>query len=166
MDRIKAAGVRVKLDDSDGSPGWKFAEHEMRGVPLRIELGPKDLEEGKFIAVRRDNGEKLQVALAEAERRVPELLDDVQRGLFDKAKRNLEDNTHEARTLPDARQIIAEHGGFLKTMWCGDPVCEQRMKDEAGVSSRCLPFEQEHLGDTCPVCGGSADKMVVWGVAY
>ncbi len=166
VERLKKAGVRVKSDLGDQSPGWKFAEHEMKGVPLRIEIGPKDIENDQCVAVRRDNREKVFIPLSELETRIPEVLADVQQGLFDKAKKNLTDNTRPAATLDDVKAVMREHGGFVKTMWCGDLACELKMKEEAGVSSRCIPFEQEHIGDTCVCCGKPADKMVIWGVAY
>lgn len=164
--RLKAAGLRVKSDISDQSPGWKFAEYEMKGVPLRIEIGPKDIANGNCVAVRRDNGEKLQVALSELETIIPSILRDVQKGLYEKAKKNLTDNIRPASTPEESKGIIAENGGFIKTMWCGSLDCELKMKEVAGVSSRCMPFEQEHIGDTCVVCGKPADIMVIWGVAY
>ena len=164
--RLKAAGVRVKIDDGDQSPGWKFAQYEMKGIPLRIELGPKDIEAGQLTAVRRDNGEKIPVALSDAETKIPELLEAVQTGLYDKAKRNLTENIRSATSLDEAKDIMENRGGFIKTMWCGDLACELAMKEQVGVSSRCIPFEQEQVGDTCPVCGKKADKMVIWGVAY
>ena len=164
--RLKAAGVRVKMDDSDQSPGWKFAQYEMKGIPLRIELGPKDIEAGQLMAVRRDNGEKIPVALDDAETVIPELLEAVQLGLYEKAKRNLTENIRPATSVDEAKQITETHGGFIKTMWCGDLACELAMKEQVGVSSRCIPFEQEHVSDTCPVCGKNFDTMVIWGVAY
>jgi prolyl-tRNA synthetase len=164
VSRLKAVGLRVKSDTSDQSPGWKFAQSEMKGVPLRI--GPKDIENGRCVAVRRDSGEKITVALSELEKRIPELLDDVHAGLYNKAKKNLTDNIRPVKTLAEARDTVVSHGGFIKAMWCGDLECELKMKEEAGVSSRCIPFEQEHVGDTCVCCGKPADKMVVWGVAY
>ena len=167
VERLKAAGIRVKGDFSDNSPGWKFAEWEMKGVPLRLELGPRDIEAGVCVAARRDNGEKVTVSLDELETGIPALLEAVQQGLFDKAKRNLDEHTYTAQTVDEVKDVIENRGGgFIKTMWCGDEACELKMKELAGVSSRCMPFEQEHLGDTCPVCGRAAKKMVVWGVAY
>jgi prolyl-tRNA synthetase len=164
---LKAAGLRVKGDFSDNSPGWKFAEWEMKGVPLRLELGPRDIEAGTCVAVRRDSGEKVSLALAELETAVPALLEDIQKGLFEKAKKNLEEHTYAAQTPAEVKDIIENRGGgFVKTMWCGDEACELKMKDLAGVSSRCIPFEQEHLGDVCPVCGKPAKTMIIWGVAY
>ena len=166
MDRLVKAGFRVKMDDSDQSAGWKFAEYEMKGVPLRLEMGPKDMEKNQCVLVRRDNGEKSFVSLDGIEETVKTMLDAVQQGLFDKAKRNLEDNTYASSTVEEVKEKMATQGGFAKTMWCGDEACELKMKEIAGVSSRCIPLEQEHLGDVCPICGKPAKHMVYWGVAY
>jgi prolyl-tRNA synthetase len=114
MTRLKKAGIRVKIDDSDQSPGWKFAEYEMKGIPLRLEIGPKDIENDQCVAVRRDNGEKTFVALGALEQRIPELLDGVQAGLYEKAKKNLTENTRPAHSLEEAKAILAEKGGFIK----------------------------------------------------
>ena len=166
MARLKAAGIRVKMDASDNSPGWKFAEYEMKGVPLRLELGPKDIEKNQCVLARRDSGEKSFVSLDNIEETVKTMLDAVQQGLFDKAKRNLDENTYACATLEEVKEKMASQGGFAKTMWCGELACELKMKEEAGVSSRCIPLEQEHLGDTCACCGKPAKHMVYWGVAY
>ncbi len=165
-DRLKAAGVRVKIDVSEQSPGWKFAEYEMKGIPLRIEIGPRDIENNQCMTARRDSGEKQVVSLDELETAIPALLEDIQTGLFNKALANRENNTWSATTMEEAKEIIDTKGGFIKTMWCGDLECEMKMKEDVGVSSRCIPFEQEHISDTCPCCGKPAEKMVVWGVAY
>jgi len=164
--RLKTAGVRVKSDLSDQSPGWKFAEHEMKGVPLRIEIGPKDIENDQCVAAMRWSGDKISVPLSELETRVPELLDEIQKNLYDRAKENLIQNTRSAASLDDLKAILKEHGGFVKTMWCGNRECELKMKEEAGVTSRCIPFRQERVGDVCPICGKPSDTMIVWGVAY
>jgi len=164
--QLKAAGIRVKCDKSDQSPGWKFAEHEMKGVPLRVEIGPKDIENNQCVAARRDSGEKCSIPLGELEVQVKALLEEIQVSLYNKAKKNLEQNTRSAKTLDEVKEIITGQGGFIETMWCGSEQCEQKMKDEAGVSSRCIPFEQKNVGDKCAACGGKAEKMVVWGVAY
>ncbi len=164
--RLKAAGLRVKGDFSDNSPGWKFAQYEMKGVPVRVEIGPKDIENGQCVAVRRDNGEKIVVALDGLEARIPEILKDVHKGMFDKAKKNLDEHTYCAHSLAEAKALQEENGGFIKTMWCGDLACEMAMKEQAGMSSRCIPFAQEHVDDVCAVCGKPADKMIIWGVAY
>lgn len=164
VQRLQAIGVRVKADFSDNSPGWKFAQYEMKGVPLRIEIGPKDLEKGQFVAARRDNGEKTFLSLDALEQAVPALLEDIHQSLFRKAKENLDSHTQPAATMEEARERSQD--GFIKTMWCGDLACEEKMKQDVGVSSRCIPFQQEKLGDVCPCCGRPAKTMVVWGVAY
>ena len=166
MDRLKKAGFRVKMDDSEQSPGWKFAEYEMKGVPLRLELGPKDMEKNQCVLARRDSGEKTFVSLDGIEETVASMLDSIHDGLYARAKKNLEEHTYPAFSLEEARAIQQEKGGFIKTMWCGDLECELKMKEEAGMSSRCIPFEQEHLGDVCPICGKPAKHMIYWGVAY
>ena len=166
MDRLKAAGFRVQMDDSDQSPGWKFAQYEMKGVPLRLELGPNDMEKNQCVLVRRDSGEKTFVSLDGIEETVAKMLDDIHDGLYARAKRNLEENTFPAFSLDEAKAIQEEKGGFIKTMWCGSLECEMKMKEEAGMTSRCIPFAQERLGDTCAICGKPAQKMIYWGVAY
>lgn len=166
-DRIQSLGLRVKCDDSDQSNGWKYAEYEMKGVPLRVEIGPKDLEKGQCVIARRDTGEKYFVALEELETKVPELLKAVHTNLYESAKKRLEENTYTCETLEEVKEAMAKRGGFAETMWCGDLECELAMKEKAGVSSRCMPLEQKKIGQCkCAVCGKPADKMVVWGVAY
>lgn len=166
VSRLRALGLRVKGDFSDNSPGWKFAEYEMKGVPLRLEIGPRDIEQGHCVAVRRDNGEKATIALDELEAQVPALLDAIHDGMFAKAKANLDDNTFAATSLEETKEIVETKGGFVKTMWCGSLDCELAMKEKAGVTSRCIPFVQDHIGDVCAVCGKPADTMIIWGVAY
>ena len=166
MERLRRSGFRVKMDASDNSPGWKFAEYEMKGVPLRLELGPKDMEKGQCVLVRRDSGEKSFVPLDGIEDTVANMLEDIHKGLYAKAKKNLEENTYPCATLAEVKEKMASRGGFAKTMWCGELECELKMKEEAGVSSRCIPFQQEKLGDVCACCGKPAEKMVYWGVAY
>ena len=162
-DRLKEAGLRVKMDDSDSSMGWKCAEYEMKGVPLRVECGPRDLENGQCVIVRRTDREKIFVKLESA---VAEQLRVVQQQMYDKAKKNLDEHIYTAYSLEEAKRLQEENGGYIKTMWCGDLECELKMKEVAGMSSRCIPFRQEHLADTCPCCGKPATKMVYWGVAY
>ena len=166
FDSLKAAGVRVKIDTSDNSLGWKCAQYEMKGVPVRVEIGPRDIEAGQCVLVRRNDGEKTVVALENLEAAVAEQLELVQKGMFEKAKQNLDNHIYEAHSLEEAKQLQAEHGGFIKTMWCGELECELKMKEEGGMSSRCMPLKQEHLGDTCPICGKPAKKMIYWGIAY
>ena len=164
--RLANAGFRVRSDVSEQSPGWKFAEYEMKGIPLRVEMGPRDIENGQCVMVRRDNGEKVTVNLTELEDKASSLLDDIQRNLYDMAKKNLEENTFSATSVEQVKEIVDTKGGFVKMMWCGDLECELKMKEEAGVSSRCIPYVQEHIGDVCPCCGKPAKHRVVWGVAY
>ena len=157
---------RVKLDNSDNSPGWKFSQWEMKGVPLRLEIGPKDIEKNQCVLVRRDTREKIFVSLDELETKVPEILDALAKDLYQKAMENRLNRTWSATTFDEVKELAATHTGFIKTMWCGDLACEMKMKEEAGLSSRCMPFEQEQLSDVCPCCGKPAKKMVVWGIAY
>ena len=166
LDRLKAAGIRARIDASNNSMGWKCAQWEMKGVPVRLEIGPRDIENNVCMAVRRDNGEKVTIGLDELEAMIPQVLDQVQQGLFDKAKENLDSHIFAASSVEEAKALQEEHGGFIKTMWCGDLACEEKMKEEAGMSSRCIPFEQEDLGDTCPCCGKPAKHMIYWGIAY
>ena len=163
---LSAAGLRVKVDDSDNSLGWKCAQWEMKGVPLRVEIGPRDIENGQCCMVRRDNREKSFIDLADAPAAAENLLQAVHDGLYARALKNLQENTYVAHSLEEAKQIQETKGGFIKTMWCGELDCELKMKEEAGMSSRCIPFAQEHLGDTCAICGKPAKKMIYWGVAY
>ena len=164
--RLKEAGFRVKVDDSDNSMGWKCAQYEMKGVPVRVECGPRDLENDQCILVRRNDGEKTTVRLENLEKAVAEQLALVHAGMYEKAKKDLEAHIYAASSLEEAKALQQEHGGFIKTMWCGDEACEVRMKEEGGMSSRCIPFHQEHLSDTCAICGKPAKKMIYWGIAY
>ncbi|MBR4131544.1 MAG: proline--tRNA ligase [Oscillospiraceae bacterium] len=165
-DSLSAAGLRVKVDDSDNSLGWKCAQWEMKGVPLRVEIGPRDIENGQCCMVRRDNREKSFIDLSDAPAAAESLLQAVHDGLYERALKNLQENTYVAHSLEEAKEIQETKGGFIKTMWCGDLECELKMKEEAGMSSRCVPFAQEQLGDTCAICGKPAKKMIYWGVAY
>ena len=164
--RLEAAGVRVKLEDSEQSPGWKFAQYEMKGVPLRLEIGPKDIEADQCVLVRRNDGEKLPTALSDLESAVQTQLETVHDMMYQKALENLQEHTYEAYSIEEAKQLQAEKGGFIKTMWCGDLECELKMKEEGGMSSRCMPLEQEQLSDVCPICGRKAKHSIIWGVAY
>lgn len=158
--------VRVKMDVSDNSPGWKFAEYEMKGVPLRLEIGPKDMENSQCVLVRRDNREKTIVPLDELEARIPELLQAVHDGLYEKALHRRESMTYTAHDLEEMKEIADQKPGLIRAMWCGDLECELKLKEVAGVSSRCMPFEQASVGETCVCCGKPAKSLVVWGKAY
>lgn len=157
---------RADIDLSDNSPGWKFAQYEMKGVPLRLEIGPKDIEKGQCVLVRRDTREKTVVALDELETVIPQLLTAIRDHLFQSAKENRERRTFTARTMEELVKIAGEESGYIKAMWCGDQACEEKLKEVAGVSSRCIPFEQEQLSDRCVCCGKPAQSMVYWGKAY
>ena len=165
-ERLLAAGLRVSLDDSDNSMGWKCAQYEMKGVPLRVEIGPRDMENGQCVLVRRNDGEKIVVALADLESAVSEQLQLVHDGMFEKAKKNLDEHIFAASSIEEAKELQEKNGGFIKTMWCGEEQCELAMKEKAGMSSRCIPFEQENLGEVCACCGKPARHMIYWGVAY
>lgn len=158
--------ARVKLDDSDNSPGWKFSEYEMKGVPLRLEIGPKDIEKDQCVLVRRDNREKAFVPLAELESAIPALLADIAAALYDKAAANMTQRSWDCATMEDVLATAASRTGFMYTMWCGDEACEDSMKEQTGYASQCVPFEQRQIADTCPICGKKAQHMVLWGKAY
>ena len=158
---------RAKIDLGEQSPGWKFAEYEMKGVPLRLELGPRDIEAGQCVIVRRDTREKTVVPLDELEIRVTQLLSAVRDGMYEKALQNREKRTYACTSIDEINAALAKNGdGFVKAMWCGDEACEDRVKELTGVGSRCIPFAQEHLSDTCVCCGKPAHQLVYWGKAY
>ncbi len=165
---LKNAGVRVKLDDSDNSAGWKFAEYEMRGVPVRIEIGPRDIENGQCMIALRYNGEKFPAPLETITDTVLDLLNNkIPHGMYDKALENRKNKTYKCRTPQEIIQQLQEKGdGFVEAMWCGSEECEDKIKELTGVGSRCIPFEQEHIADTCVCCGKPAKCMVLWGKAY
>lgn len=158
--------ARVKIDDSDRSPGWKFAEYEMRGVPLRLELGPKDIEKNQCVLVRRDSGEKIFVSLDELPEKIPALLEDITTSLYNKALARRENMTYTAETLDEMIKTAEEKPGFIKAYWCGDRECEDKLKEVAGVSSRCLPLNEKHGEGKCVCCGKPTDKLLYWGKAY
>ena len=158
--------LRVLVDKRDLGGGAKKWEWVKKGVPVRLEVGPRDIENGQCVLVRRDTREKQFVKFDELATAIPAAMDALAKDLYDRALENREKRTYSATTMDEIKQIAKEHTGFIKTMWCGDLACEEAMKEQAGLSSRCMPFAQEHLSDVCPVCGKPAQKMVVWGVAY
>ena len=164
-DRLKAV-ARVKLDDSDNSPGWKFSQYEMKGVPLRLEIGPKDIEQNQCVLVRRDNREKTVVSLDELGTAIPAALQAVHDGLYAKALANREAKTYTAHNWEEFLEIANAGNGFIKAMWCGDEACENKIKDMTGIKSRCIPFGEEHISDTCVCCGKPAKHMLYWGRQY
>ena len=163
---LAKAGLRVKLDDSEKSPGWKFSEQEMRGIPVRIELGPKDIEAGVAVIVRRDTREKITANIDELAEKVAEVLETEQHDMLERARTHRENHTYDAVTKEEFKQIADEKPGFIRAMWCGCQECEDAIKEDFGVTSRCIPFKQVKLSDTCVYCGKPATKMVYWGKAY
>ncbi len=160
------ASFRVKLDDSEKSPGWKFSEYEMRGVPVRLEIGPKDIENNQAVLVSRLTREKIFVSLDNIEEEIGKLLEKIQNDMYNAALENRNSKTSVATDYEDFKKIVAEKGGFVKAMWCGNVECEEKIKEDTTATSRCMPFEQENLSDTCICCGKKANKMVYWGKAY
>ena len=164
-DRL-STGFRVKVDDTDKSPGWKFSEQEMRGIPVRIEIGPKDIEANQAVVVRRDTREKIVVCLDELETKVGEILDTMQNEMLERARVHRDEHTSVATTYDEFKDAVANKPGFIKAMWCGDEACEVKIKEDTTATSRCMPFEQEVLSDKCVCCGKPAKTMVYWGKAY
>lgn len=165
-DRLKKI-CRAKIDASNNTPGWKFAEYEMKGVPIRLEIGPKDIENNQCVIVTRHNREKTFVSLDELEAMIPQKLEEVRNGIYNAALENRERRTYICNTLDEITKSLEENGdGFVKAMWCGDEACEDKVKDITGVGSRCIPLEQEQLSDTCVCCGKPAKHMLYWGKAY
>ena len=164
--RDRLSGFRVKVDDTDKSPGWKFSECEMRGIPLRVEIGPKDLAANQAVLVRRDTHEKTNVSLDNLEEEVSRMLDTIQSDMLERARKHRDTHTSQAVTWDEFVETVDNKPGFVKAMWCGDLACEEKIKEVTGATSRCMPFAQEHLSDTCVCCGRPAKKMVYWGRAY
>jgi prolyl-tRNA synthetase len=162
----KLGAFRVKVDDTDKSPGWKFSEQEMRGIPIRIEIGPKDIEANQAIIVRRDTREKTIVSLDNIEESVAIILDSMQNEMLERARLHRDSHTSSAKNYEDFKETVANKPGFVKAMWCGDRACEDKIKEDTGATSRCMPFEQEEITDTCVCCGKKAKAMVYWGKAY
>ena len=158
---------RMELDVREQySPGYKFNDWEMRGVPVRIELGPRDIENGKCVVVRRDTLEKIEVELSQIKEKLQGILEEIQTNMFEICKQRLKEKTTVATTMEEFSKNMEENQGFIKAMWCGDEACEDKIKELTGAKSRCIPFEEEHLADTCVCCGKKAKNMVVWGRQY
>ena len=163
---LEEENIRVKFDDSDKTPGWKFAEYEMKGVPLRIEVGPRDLERGECVLCKRVDESKTPVAIEGLAKTIPSLLHDIHEAMYAKAKAHLEKNCTEVHSMDELKAVL-DKGGYAKAMWCGKRECEDRIKEETnGGTSRCLPFDQTPHGDTCVCCGEHADKVVYFAKAY
>ena len=167
FEKLKSSKYRVNLDDRDQySPGYKFNDWEMRGVPLRIELGPKDIENNKCVVVRRDTQEKIEVSLEEIETKLQVILEEIQNNMFKMCQDIVKTRTNVAMNMDEFVQKLEENQGYIKTMWCGDAECEENIHKQTGAKSRCIPFNQEKLSDVCVCCGKKATKMVYWGRQY
>lgn len=157
---------RVNIDASDKKPGWKFNEYEMKGIPVRIEIGPKDIEKEQVVLARRDTGDKEFVPLSELEERLPVLLDEIQQNLYNQALEHRNQKTSTATTMDEFKNVLQENPGFIKAMWCGDEACEDKIKEDTQATARLIPFEQEKVADNCICCGRKAKEMVYWARAY
>lgn len=158
---------RVELDLREQySPGYKFNDWEMRGVPVRIEIGPRDIEANKCVVVRRDTAEKIDVSLDELSEKLGDILETIQKNMYEECKKNVEKKTTIATNMDEFIENLNDNQGYVKTMWCGDAECEEKIHELTGAKSRCIPFEQEKISDKCVYCGKPADKMVVWGRQY
>lgn len=166
LKQLLSANFRVKVDDTDKSPGWKFSEQEMRGIPVRVEIGPKDIQANKCILVRRDTREKMEVALDELEGKLAELMEKIQSEMLERARAHRDSHISSAVNMEEFAKNLEEKPGFIKAMWCGEQACEDLIKEQTGATSRCMPFEQETISDKCVCCGKPAAKMVYWGRAY
>lgn len=161
------AGIKAGLDDTDKSPGWKFSEQEMRGIPVRVELGPKDIAAGKCVLVRRDTREKIECALEDVAQTVKELLDTIQKEMFERAKEHRDTHIYDAHNYEEFKRTVNNKPGFIRGMWCGEQACEDKIKEETTATSRCMPFnDQEQISDVCVCCGKPAHKLIYWGKAY
>lgn len=160
------ASVRVDIDASEKKPGWKFNESEINGIPIRLEIGPKDIEEKKVVLVRRDTGEKIHVAIEQVETEISRLLRDIQKALYDKALSHRLNKTTIATNMDEFKDTLLHHGGFIKAMWCGDQACEDQIKEDTQATSRCIPFDEEAVTDSCVYCGKAASELVYWAKAY
>ncbi len=167
LKKLKNIGIRTKIDDSEKSPGFKYAEQEKLGIPIRIEIGPKDIENEEVIIVRRNDRKKISIKISDLEKEIPKILEEIQKDMYNSAKDFLNKHIFEAKTLAEMKEIGNNNIGFIKAMWCGNSECEEMVKNETeGFGSRCIPEEQEKLSDTCICCGKEAKHMVIWGKSY
>ena len=165
FDELKKSGIRVKLDDSDKTPGWKFAEYEVKGVPLRIEIGPRDIQNNVLTIVKRNDGSKEQISIDDVTNEVNRLLKKIHEEMYQAAFKNLLANIKEVHTYEELKEVVNK-GGYAKMMWCGDEVCENIIKEATNATSRCMPFDQTAFDDVCPVCGKKAKYVIYFAKAY
>lgn len=167
LEKLQKLNIRAKIDDSEKSPGFKYSEQEILGIPLRIEIGPKDIEKNELVIVRRNDRKKITLKINEIENEIQNILEEMQNDMFNNAKNFLDNHIYTAKDMNEMKEISKNKIGFIKAMWCGDENCEDKIKTETeGFGSRCIPEEQEHLSDTCVCCGKKAKHMVVWGKSY
>ena len=167
FDELKKAGYRVKIDASEKSPGWKFAEQEILGIPVRIEIGPKDIENNQVVVVRRDNREKTIVPLPEIAVKLRDILETMQHEMYDRAKEFLDSHIDTAVTMEEMEEKFKANRGFVKACWCGDPECEGEVKYvTGGAATRCLIEDEDMISDKCIWCGKPAKHMAYWGKSY
>ena len=168
-DRLKRAGVRTSLDAREEfTPGWKFSEYEMRGVPVRIEIGPRDIAAGQAVLVRRDKRTKETISLDSLEARVPALLDDIQDSLFEEAKEFLRTNIRSAGTYEEFKDVLENKKGFVAGLWCGSESCEDKIKNETMATIRVIPLEDEERPGRgpCVCCGREGKTLAYFARAY
>ena len=163
--KLEEAGIRVKLDDSDKTPGWKFSEYEMKGIPLRLEIGPKDLANNSCMICKRNDGTKEKYSLDEIESTITSLLEKVHKEMYNAALKHLMAHIKEAHSYEEAKEIV-NNGGYCKMMWCGDRACEDKFKEDTNATARCMPFDQVEFDDVCPICGKKAKYVVYFAKAY
>ncbi|HYA77707.1 MAG TPA: proline--tRNA ligase [Verrucomicrobiae bacterium] len=164
---LKAKGLSVVLDDREEyTPGWKFNQWELKGVPVRIEIGPRDLKQEQVVMVRRDIGQKAAVKEKDIPAAVEKLLQEIQDNLFAKAKAMLEEKTSTVQSYTEFKKVICDKGGFVKAAWCGSADCEAKIKDETGATIRVRPFQREEPSTNCVYCGQTAKETVYFAKSY
>jgi prolyl-tRNA synthetase len=163
---LESIDLRVAIDDSDKTPGWKFSESEMKGIPLRLEIGPRDIENNQCVLVKRYNREKVTVQLDQLQDLIPAMLEEIHQAMYEKALENVTANTRETDSYESFKQMIKENQGYVKMMWCGKRSCEDKVKEDTQATSRCMPLKNEKIGEKCPVCGEEAKHLVYYAKAY
>jgi prolyl-tRNA synthetase len=158
---------RTKLDDREGfSPGFKYNEWELKGVSIRVEIGPKDIKNKQVILVRRDTGKKESVKISSAAQKIKDLLEEIQKNIFNKANDFLKSNTYEVKTYDELKKILKTKGGILQAPWCAERKCEDKLKEDTGAKIINIPFKQEKITSNCIICGNKAKKVVNIAKSY
>ena len=167
LSELRQNNIRVKIDDTDKTPGYKFSQQEVLGIPLRIEAGPRDIESNQVIITRRDNKEKYVVGINELTDKVNEIMNIMQEEMYNRALKHLEENIRSVNNMDEMIKVANEEQGFIKAMWCGNEKCEEEIKEKTGgYGSRCIPFDEDNINDKCVNCGNKAKHMVIWGKSY